>query len=133
VPGGVLVCVLQPPGSGCGGVLKAVKSAVTSRMSGHIMRVAVFMPAHQGRRKARRAISMGYPLVASFPLEKTWFDPSFSSLFFDFDFQFYLYLMLPDFTTVQVQYKDDTDFRTVISTEPASRGYVSFVPNGEQY
>jgi hypothetical protein len=52
---------------------------------------------------------------------------------FDFDFQFYLYLMLPDFTTVQVQYKDDTDFRTVISTEPASRGYVSFIPNGEQY
>ena len=132
-PGGILICILQPAGAGCGGVLKAVKAANTGRMSGHIMRVATFMPAHQGRRKARRTIPLGYPLQASFPLEKAWFDPSSSSLFLDFDFQFYLYLMLPDFTTVQVQYKDETDFRTVISTEPASQGYVAFVPSSEQY
>jgi len=102
-------------------------------MGGHIVHVAAFMPAHQGKRPARRTIALGSPKVSSFWLEKQWFDPTNAGLFLDGDFQFYLYQTLPDFTAIFLQTARHAQTRLVVSTGKPREGYVAFVQDGEGY
>lgn len=132
VPGGTLVCIMQPGISMCGGILKATRNV--DGLAGYLVYQATFMPLHQTnfRHLPRRTphLDMKMPVFATFPFDTQLFDPS---LIWDPDFQFFLYYTIPDLSIVE-QTQEGCPMFTIFYEGVQPDCYVSFFENqGKNY
>ncbi|HLJ34507.1 MAG TPA: methyltransferase domain-containing protein [Ktedonobacteraceae bacterium] len=123
-PSGTLVCILQPGISMCGGILQATKTA--GGLSGQVIYKATFMPLHTADFRYLPArtphLNMKIPVLATFPFDSQFFDPSFT---WDPDFQFFLFYTIPDVSIVEQTQEGRPPF-TIFYEGTLPDCYVSF-------
>ncbi len=109
----------------CGGILKATKNV--DGLYGTLVYPATFMPLHQSdfRKLPGRTphLNMKMPVLATFPFDTQFFDPSF---IWEPDFQFFLYYTIPDLSIVE-QTQEGHPMFTIFYEGAQPDCYVSFL------